>query len=209
MATINPRERAKEGGGGGGFRECGPGKRTLFPIGHRYREINHKPVVDVRSVCLHDPSGSGDEGAVVTDTFWLTDAAMWRIARFALAVGYDNPFDPEDPEDLTKVLLAGPFVGTVSIRKRGEKEYRDVNDHEAAGGFRRNDRTGEVMLSDEQRGWVESAEQLWAKLLAKVADSGGRSGGGRSGGGRSGGGYGGSSGGGGGGGNYGGSDIPF
>jgi len=217
MARIDPTKIANEGDSGGGFRECGPGPRVLYPIGHRYREINGRPVVDVRSVCIGDPSGSGDEGATVTDTFWLTDRAMWRVARFALAVGWSQPFDPEDPEDFDRVLLSGPFRATVKVRKKGDREYRDVEDYETASGFRRNDRTGEVELDDQQRRWVESAEKGWRALLAK-APSGGRSGGGGGGYGGGGSGYGGGGGGYGDGGRSGGysgggrgrsSDIPF
>lgn len=191
MAIIDPNKVAGEGGpsGGGGFRECGPGKKVLFPIGHRYREVNGNPVVDVRSVCIEDPTGEGDGGATVTDTMWLTDRAMWRVARFALAVGFNQPFDPEDPEDMDRVLLSGPFVGDVSIRTRGDRQYRDLANYEPATGFRRNDRTGEVELTAEQREWVESAERGWRALLAKGSRGGYGSGGSRGGGRSRGGGY--------------------
>lgn len=180
MARIDPTKMAAEGetsGGGGKFRECGPGPKILYPIGHRYREINGKPVVDVRSVCIDDPTGSGDVGATVTDTFWLTERALWRIARFALAVGWSQPFDPDEPEELDRVLLSGPFRGTVKIRKKGDREYRDVDSHEKVTGFRRNDRTGEIELSDRQREAVESAERGWRALLSKSSGSHSGSGG--------------------------------
>lgn len=168
MAMIDPTKMAEEGGG-----ECGAGRKVLFPIGHRYREVNGNPVVDIRSVCIRDLADAGDEGATVTDTLWLTDRAMWRVARFALAVGFTQPFDPEDGEDLDRVLLSGPFVGEVKIRKKGDREYRDLEGYEKASGFTRNDRTGEVELSRDQREWVESAERGWRALLTKSMGGGG------------------------------------
>lgn len=185
MPVIDPVKMSAEGGsGGGGVRECGAGRKVLFPIGHRYRTVNGNPVVDIRSVCIRDLSSDDgqDDGAIVTDTLWLTDRAMWRVARFAVAVGWSQPFDPEDPEDFDRVLLSGPFTATVKIRKKGEREYRDVENYETAAGFTRNDRTGEIDLTESQRRWVESAEKSWRALLAstsgggyKSRDSGGRS----------------------------------
>lgn len=185
MPVIDPVKMSAEGGSGGGpIRECGPGRKVLFPIGHRYRTVNGNPVVDIRSVCIEDKTDHADEGAIVTDTLWLTDRAMWRVARFAVAVGYTQPFDPEDPEQMDRVLLAGPFIGTIRVRKKGDREYRDVDSYEQAPGFARNDRTGEVVLSDTQSRHIESAEKGWRALLAKSSgggygsrDSGARGGG--------------------------------
>ena len=172
MALIDPTKTANTGGGGGGGsrRECGPGRKTLIPIGQRYRQINGNPVVDVRSVCITDHADNGDEGAVVTDTFWLTDRAMWRVAQFALAVGWSAPFDPEDSEDMDKVILSGPFVADLSTRRRNGKDYIDVKNYEKAK-VQRDDRTGEVVLTDEQRKSVEGAEKGWQALLRKVASN--------------------------------------
>lgn len=178
MPTIDPTQYSGPSGGGS-YRECGPGRKTLFPIGHRFRRINDNDVVDIRSVCIQDEHGD-DCGAVVTDTFWLTERAMWRIARFALSVGFDKPFDPMDAEDMDKVILSGPFIGTLVKTKRNDRERIEIRTHEKADGFTRNDRTGDINLTDEQIQWVESAERGWRSLLSKSFDSPSHSGGGNS-----------------------------
>lgn len=209
MARIDPKKLAAESGdgGGGGYREVGAGRKVLVPVGHRYREVNGSPVVDVRSVCIRDETGSGDEGATLTDTFWLTDRAMWRIAKFAVAVGWEAPFDPEDSEEFDRVLVSGPFLADVGLRTRGSKTYHDVKSYDRATGFSRSDRTGDVDYSDEQRSWIESAEKGWQAFMKKVSVGSGSRGGG---GGYGGGGYGGGSRGGGyGGGSHNDGGIPF
>ena len=191
MAKINPNEYAREGGGNGGggggekSRSVGAGRKVLLPIGHYSDEVNEKPVVKVRSVCLVDLDQGGDEGAVLNDTFWLTSNALWRIAGFALATGHTAPFDPEVSEDMEAVLASGPFETTVTITQRGGKEYANAVSYKRTTEIVVDEVSGDLELTPGQRSAVENAEAGWAGLMKWLA--GNRSGGGRSGGGSSGG----------------------
>jgi uncharacterized membrane protein YgcG len=198
MAKINPNEHAREdsgtGGGGDRPREVGPGRKVLLPIGMVYDEINDKRVIRVRSVCLVDLEGTGDEGAALTDTFWLSSAALWRVANFALAVGYSEPFDPEVAEEMDAVLASGPYEATISITQRGGKSYPN------AGAYKRTDEvgfdevSGDLLLTQRQQEAVANAEASWEGFLRWFRSN--RRGGSSGGGGRSSGGGGRSSGGG-------------
>ena len=199
MAKINPTQYVREdggsGGGGGGerSRDVGPGRKVLLPIGKVYDEVNGKQVVKIRSVCLIDLDKNGDEGAVLTDTFWLSDAALWRIANFALAVGYTEAFDPEVSEEMDAVLATGPFQATISITQRGAKSYPNAADYRRTSEIEVDETNGDLLLTERQQSWVLAAEQSWEGLVNWMRSNrrSGGGGGGGGGGGRGGGGGGG------------------
>lgn len=177
MARINPNEYASQDRGSGTGergekpREVGAGRKVMLPIGCYHDEVNGKPVVKVRSVCLLDLDGNGDEGAVLTDTFWLTSNALWRVANFALACGHAEPFDPEIAAEMEAVLASGPFETTISITQRGGKSYPNANAYRRTSEVEVDEVSGDLLLTREQRSAVENAEAAWEGLRKWLASN--------------------------------------
>jgi len=138
------------------IQEVGPGKKTVLAVGHEYFTINDKPVVSVRFVCLQDHDHADDEGNVLTDTFFLNDKAIWRIARYALATGWKEAFDPEIEEELMQVMMAGPVTVSVKLEQNGQYTNRRVTRYDPSV----------IKISDDQKSLVESAESHWAGYLS-------------------------------------------
>ena len=148
------------------IRKCGAGKKLLIPVGFEHRDINGKPVVDIRYVCITDFSESGDEGAIATDTFWLNAEALWRIGRWANAMGRKEPFDPEDGDDLSRVMAIGPIEATIRIEERGEY----LNQRFDKGCYQKHNytpdpTTGSFEFSKQQQEWIRAAEKAWSGYL--------------------------------------------
>ena len=136
--------------------EVGPGRKSLLAVGHEYFVINDKPVVSIRFVCVEDHEGGSDEGNILTDTFFLNDKAVWRVARYALATGWREAFDPEIEDELVQVMMAGPVCATITLEKNGEYTNRRV---------KRYDRCS-TKVTKEKKTLVENAESHWAGYLA-------------------------------------------
>ena len=154
--------------------QVGAGRKVLLAVGHEYFVINDKPVVSIRFVCIEDLDGGEDTGNILTDTFFLNDKAVWRVARYALATGWREPFDPEISDELEQVMMAGAAAATIRLERNGEYMNRKVSryDKSSYGSG------GELNLSDEQKGLVEKAEQHWEGYLnwrAKNPRAGARS----------------------------------
>ena len=180
MAIIDPVELAGSNGGGketSKVRRCGAGRKLVMPVGFFHREINGAPVVDIHSVCISDLDDENDvdEGAELIDTFWLNDKSLWRLAKFALRLGWQEPFDPDSPESLGEVLSRGPVIAAVQIvEKNGYENQRvDANGYEMHN-LASDPTTNMPELSTHQRGLVEQAERRVAGLIRwKAEQSGG------------------------------------
>lgn len=148
------------------IRKCGAGKKLLVPVGFEHRDIKGKPVVDIRYVCIQDFEEGGDEGAIATDTFWLNAEALWRIGRWANAMGRKEPFDPEDGDDLTGVMAIGPVEATIRIEENGEY----VNQKFDKGCYSKHSceidpTTNSVSFSKQQQQYIQAAEKAWSGYL--------------------------------------------
>ena len=84
---INPEDYPSTGG-----KYLEPGDYVANISDVVYREANGKEIVDVTFIC--------DE-KIVTDTFWLTREAMWRIINLAVACGFPGEFTPEGLQGAT------------------------------------------------------------------------------------------------------------
>ena len=167
MPKINPKDYGNNNNNGGDreeIREVGAGRKLLLGIGHYHREINGTPVVDIRFVCLEDLSGGDDLGAIATETFWLGERGLWKIAALAMATGHEEAFDPENSEDIDSVLLAGPLEATISFSMKGDRKYLRMGYLDRPKKTDRN-KSGDLLLTDEQDSAVRRAEQVWAGYL--------------------------------------------
>lgn len=104
--------------GGGGREVAAAGRKVLAAVGfvRRAAKRSGNPTASVRFVCVKDlVPGGGDVGAKMWNTFTITPKCAWVLARYALAVGVTEPFDPEDDTALTRVLTARPVVAEVRL----------------------------------------------------------------------------------------------
>jgi hypothetical protein len=111
MAIVNPNES-------GGSRTCTPGRKVLASIGLDRSETQKlSPTLEAHWVCVKDLSapagGNGEKGLDVWDTFVLTDAARWRLGTAARAIGWTQPFDDENDEDVLQVFTNGYVIATL------------------------------------------------------------------------------------------------
>ena len=166
MAKINPKELAGESrvGGGGDVTNVGAGKKLLVAIGNEYRQINGKPVVDIRFCCVEDLEGGEDLGNELTTTFWLSPQALWNIARFALAIGFVDEFDPEVQDDLERVMSCGPVEARVKLTQRGKYTNYDVTEW-SPHSLEVDPTTNAAALNQAQLDAVGVCEKRWEGYL--------------------------------------------
>jgi hypothetical protein len=157
MAKINPVEMSETKNE---IQRCQTGSHVLVALGMEYFDINDKPVADVRFVSVDGDSA----GSIHTETFWLNDKSLWRVAKFAVALGWTEPFDPEDQEDFEQVLSYGPVRCQVKVqevngydRSRIEKFSRYSMDRDPT--------TGAPVFSSPQDKLIKMAEEQWAGYL--------------------------------------------
>jgi len=108
-------------------RRVGVGRKVLMPVGidHRESRAGNQMAV-VRFICLKDLDSetNEDRGAYAWDTFVLTERALWKIAKYAVAVGHHEPFDAENEGEFQKVLTARPVLAEMQTDKDREGEDR-------------------------------------------------------------------------------------
>ena len=141
--------------------QVGPGRKVVLAVGHEYFVINDKPVVSIRFVCVEDLEGGDDDGNILTDTFFLNEKAVWRVARYALATSWREPFDPEIRDELEQVMAAGAVTVTIKLEKKGEYTNRRVTRYDASSYGK----SGSKKLSPEQESLVEKSESHWEGYL--------------------------------------------
>lgn len=184
MAKINPNDsKWDDGGGGERTPQCGVGDKLLAAVGfERYKASTGTKMLGVRFLCLSDMAGSGDEGSICFENFALTEKALWRMVDYARAVGYNEPFDPENDEDIGALLTAGYCIGHLAEETYKGKTSVRISGEGDTPAFRK---TGSY---DEDPGWsamIEAAEDNHRDYLdwrAKNPRGGGSSGKGYSGG---------------------------
>lgn len=72
------------------------------------------PGIEIRFVALE----GAQAGHVVDRTFWESSAFNGQIADLALAIGHEEPFDPDEDDDLAKVFAFKGGVVGVDVRAR-------------------------------------------------------------------------------------------
>lgn len=130
---IDPKERMKARKEAGMSEVPEDGERTEFVqsectvpgavVGWEHFESSKKgtPGLLVRFVVLEGP----EVGRATERNFWLTDRAMDQLLDFVLAMGWEEPFDPDNDEHLEKIFS----LGAVKIVIRGE-DYTDSEGEE-------------------------------------------------------------------------------
>jgi len=117
-----------------GDRKVRPGRKVLMPVGIDYQKSRAGNMMAiVRFICLKDLEGDSNEdcGAYTWDTFVLTERSLWKIAKYAVAVGHNTPFDAENETELQKVLTKSWIVADMKI----DKDQEGVERVRAAGYY--------------------------------------------------------------------------
>jgi hypothetical protein len=122
--ALNVNPETDGGAGGAGHPKCTAGRKVVAVIGiNMGMSMNNNPKADVHMTCLLDLEQGNEEGNDCWDTLTLTEKAKWKIANYAKAAGYNQPFDASNKQQLLDALSNRPFVVTLKeshYRKDGE-----------------------------------------------------------------------------------------
>lgn len=162
MPTINPMAMAQPFA-----KEINVGRKLVAAVGHQYRTVgqNNNPLVEIRLVVIKDMSQTQDEGATITDTFWLTERSLWRIAKLSMATGWcqssSDTFDPAIEEQLIPVYLHAPFEVEI-IEKQGNDGVmrKEVSRHYPCS-------IPNYAADETAKSHIKNAEDSWKRILAK------------------------------------------
>ena len=158
MATINPndflgddktKERVK----------LSTGTKTFVPVGARYGYFKSgTKFLEIGHVCIKSDKGSSEEGLTYYCRFPLMQTTLWRVGRYAASLGYREVFDPEEMDDIQKVLMKGPISITLEENDYGltAKYFNKVSQERCSDGFPifRKD-IAQLIIKAE--GWVNKA----------------------------------------------------
>lgn len=103
--------------------ELSQGLKILAPIGASYRHtMNGKRFCEIRFVCLKNLEKGGDNetGAIIEERYFLEENNNWVWSRLSSSLGYTEPFDNENAQDIEKLLMKN---GNRIQAKITEKEY--------------------------------------------------------------------------------------
>jgi hypothetical protein len=146
---IDPNDEQYNGGDGAPL--CGPGEKLFAAVGiERYTATTGSRCLSVRFVCLLDRAKRGDERHEVFENFVLEDSSMWRFVKFAKAIGYNEPFDVDDDQDVEKVVTRGYLTGIVETEIWEGKERGRVTRWLPAGNYTED---------PEWSNWIKESEQ--------------------------------------------------
>lgn len=122
--AIDPKERKKEREDKG-WSEDGPGTNFLrqtgkFPMAVCGWERFHSsqkgtPGIMIRFVVVEGPNA----GEVIDRDFWLSERALAQLADFALAFGFEEPFDEHSDDDMERIVSHGVGVVNVVVKSEG------------------------------------------------------------------------------------------
>jgi len=94
---------------------CGAGRKLSHAVGiSRWTASTGTPMLTMGFVVLRDSDDGKDNGKVFTERFAITQKAVFRIARWALAYNYRAEFDAQADEDVKKIMAKGPIVAVLA-----------------------------------------------------------------------------------------------
>lgn len=161
MPKVDPND--KEYDKKEGYPLCGEGRKLLAPIGfERYQSQNGNPMIGVRFLVLRDYADDGDDANTECyENFTNTPKALFRIARFARALGQTDPFDTDDDEELGNILVMGYVEADVEVEEfEGKSKPRPKEFHVWRGD-------GE---EPEWSEWIDAADTRHTEYLVWRAE---------------------------------------
>lgn len=169
MAKIDPNDEQYKKKGMEAVGSC---TGDFMALGFEHFEINGKKVVEVRSVCLASQPG-GEEGRELRDLFFLhSPGALTRFVSFAKdGCGWNQPFDPEDPRDVAKIISNRPFRAKVQAKQDGEYTRHECGWSYSAPRIQRDPSDGGYTLSANVVELVTAAKKVWDGYLKWRAEN--------------------------------------
>ena len=144
-------------------RSISEGKKIFVPVGAAYKMRNGKKILEIASVIINDLEKNGEEGLIYVDQLYLTPNALFRLSNFVIAIGWDQPFDYDSIDDITKVMLTGPFEGVMKSREYNGNSYINLTFYNSANCKR--DKDGEPIFTQQEDKYITAGEQGWEKIL--------------------------------------------
>ena len=175
MAFIIEPDGQNGGGAGGGEGgqsrrpDCRAGSKTLAVCGMTYGQSkagNDK--IDVCWIVIEDPDGGHDVGALVFDTFTLTQRAAWKLQQVSGALGQKASWDVEDQDATWKVLSQSPVKAAVKM----EPKWNGDGEKPAIERYSRSS----TKISKELDKLIEDAERWYVAWQKKKQGGGSDSG---------------------------------
>ena len=146
------------------------GRKIMCPIAVGFKEHYDKRVLEITSIVIldlevgSDGYNSNDVGLITSDRFYLTENAMWKVGKWAAAMGCETPFDPERLDDIVGIISSGKvFKATFEEREYNDKTYLNIKYYNFA-------RVSKV--TDEQKERVSKAQESVRKMLDKRVEWG-------------------------------------
>jgi hypothetical protein len=128
-----------------------------------FEKRNGKKILEIGYVVIKDLESRGEEGLIYVDQLYLTESALFRLSNLVIAIGWDEPFDYESLDDITQVMLTGPFEGVFKSKSYNGKDYINLQFYNSVNWDR--DKDDEPIYSDKEDSIIERAEEGWKKIL--------------------------------------------
>lgn len=126
-----------------------PGRKIAVGVGCYFREsMSGNRVLRIGFVIVH--SKENDAGALLIENFVLTQASAWKLAKWAGATKYTQEFDPENSEDVEKILANGPLILNLVEDEYNGKTGVKVKGFEVFGGDMRDQWNNLVMQGENK-----------------------------------------------------------
>lgn len=138
------------------FRRVSAGRKLCVAVGiNRWQASTGTPMLSMGFVVLQ----GAEEGLVFMERFAMTQAAIFRIARWAQAQGWGEPFDALEDSHVERIMARGAVVVTL-VDEEYKGEIRAVVDKfEPYGG-------------QQSPGWdalTTGGEQEFQRILTAMA----------------------------------------
>jgi len=144
------------------------GRKVMTPVAAAYKMVREKKVLEMCMVCTEDLEKTTEEGAIHFETFYLSERALWRISNWAMGMGWSTSFDPEEIEDIRKIMLHGQFTGVFKT-----SEYTNYNGDLVSKielkwfnqSSRPRNKDGAIEFSTEEVEFLTGAEKRYTSII--------------------------------------------
>ena len=165
---VDPNKDAGDGG-------VGPGRKLAAAVGfRRWTAAKGTPMMTMGFVVLRDGAKSGDEGKVFMERFAITQAAIFRIAGWAQATGWTEPFDAENDDHIQRIMAKGAVVAELKMDTYNGKERTEVDKFDPYKGD--HDPSWDAMTTKGEQEFNDIQRKMQEKRSSGGYNSGGGAG---------------------------------
>ncbi len=145
------------------------GKKFMVPCGAAFKMLNNKKILEMCMICVEDFEKNDEQGAIHFESFYLTERALFRISNWALSMGWENPFDPENLEDIQDVMLHGGFIGIFQEREYNGKKRVEIKWFNKSSKKRADN--GSIEFTDSELDIIKQGEKAYPKMIQYRKDN--------------------------------------